>query len=345
MGYWDRPGFPSFYKGPTTGGVAPLNSYGVNKGIRSMWATRAGFDGRPDNQPGHDDDYYIDYESLAPDPYVTAKRKPHPDDCLGDFIGLSQNLWKDLGGECSGNLDGFSYQYWDKSGDRSYNFVPPPEGDRPVKDVLSGIQAWTVFRGEQSVAYSQLVDTNPETPEGKGFTFKDIQHEIDQGYPVLLVLQNPFNPYRDFPGVPRTNPELHGMVAYGYYLADSGLAWVRFRDSWAGGDSQFCQWSDAEWVAGLRLRGVIGYRPLPRISSITRQGDSLNLVWTGPTSILHNVISGDKKSIHHYTVERAWDSASGPYEAVSTTSTEQTAKILLPAGRTAFLRIRLEYAP
>ena len=47
VGYWDRHGFPDFYTGPTSGGVAPLNNCGTNIGIRSMWASKAGFDGRP----------------------------------------------------------------------------------------------------------------------------------------------------------------------------------------------------------------------------------------------------------------------------------------------------------
>ena len=57
MGYWDRHGFPEFYVGPTAGGVAPLNSFGANSGILSLWASEAGRDGRPANRPGHWNDY------------------------------------------------------------------------------------------------------------------------------------------------------------------------------------------------------------------------------------------------------------------------------------------------
>src|ERR1051325_11116601 len=84
MGYWDRHGFPNFYTGPTGGGLAPLNNYGGNVGIESLWVSKAGFDGRPADQPGHADDYwlYLDqvnysYESTVPDPYVTAGRAEH----------------------------------------------------------------------------------------------------------------------------------------------------------------------------------------------------------------------------------------------------------------------------
>src|SRR2546423_13099162 len=58
MGYWDRNGFPNIYAGPTGGGVAPLNSNSANAGIRSMWASKAGFDGRDAQKPGHIDDYW-----------------------------------------------------------------------------------------------------------------------------------------------------------------------------------------------------------------------------------------------------------------------------------------------
>src|SRR3954470_10586716 len=51
MGFWDRNGLSDFYTGPTAGGVAPLSTSGsANKGIRSMWASKAGFDGRPASQ-------------------------------------------------------------------------------------------------------------------------------------------------------------------------------------------------------------------------------------------------------------------------------------------------------
>jgi len=115
-GYWDRQGFPDFYTGPTEAGVAPLFNNAENLGIRSLWASRAGLDGRPLDQPGHMDDYWVEYESTAPDPYITAGRNEHAPDCIGDFIGLSQNKWTDLNGECDGNIDAFSVVHWDPEG-------------------------------------------------------------------------------------------------------------------------------------------------------------------------------------------------------------------------------------
>ncbi len=71
IGFWDRHGLPNFYTGPTAGGVAPLDSYGANKGIRSLWMSMAGRDERPADMMGHEDDYYVDYEST-----VTIRTSP-----------------------------------------------------------------------------------------------------------------------------------------------------------------------------------------------------------------------------------------------------------------------------
>src|SRR5688500_6405180 len=90
MGYWDRRGLADFYTGPTAGGVAPLDNAGSNVGIRSLWASKAGFDGRPADQPGHIDDYWtryasdgdFSYQDTGPDPYLTAGRTEHTPDCI-----------------------------------------------------------------------------------------------------------------------------------------------------------------------------------------------------------------------------------------------------------------------
>src|SRR6266513_340502 len=58
IGFWDRHGLPNFYTGPTANGLAPLTSVGANAGIHSLWASRAGMDGRPADKPGHIDDYW-----------------------------------------------------------------------------------------------------------------------------------------------------------------------------------------------------------------------------------------------------------------------------------------------
>ncbi|MBI3192764.1 MAG: hypothetical protein HYZ36_08870, partial [Pedosphaera parvula] len=132
MGFWDRSGLPNFYTGATAEGVAPLASGGVRDGIRSLWATEAGLDGRPASRPGHMDDYYRFFESTDPDPYLTAGRAEHSPDCLGDFIGINQKKWVNLNGECDGNIDGFGVVFWDTNGLRRTNFMPRDADRQPV---------------------------------------------------------------------------------------------------------------------------------------------------------------------------------------------------------------------
>src|SRR5678816_4197122 len=76
MGYWDRHGFPDFYTGPSNGGLAPL-SLSNNIGVISLWASAAGWDGRPTNSPGHVDDYYVAFENTGADPFATPGRAEH----------------------------------------------------------------------------------------------------------------------------------------------------------------------------------------------------------------------------------------------------------------------------
>ena len=346
MGYWDRNGFPDFYNGPTGGGVAPLNTIGTNAGIRSMWASRAGLDGRPLDQPGHIDDYWEDfdfawtYESPAPDPYTLEGRPEHAPDCLGDFMGASQNKWTSLDGECSGNINAFGFNFWDKTGERRWNFTPAPQNGREVRDIQSGIRRWMEYRGTSGEVFSQLVDFNPETPEGKGFTFEDLKAEIDAGYPVILFLQNPGNFSRTVHGVPGMNPNVHAMVAFGYAETVGSYQAVQYRTSWASGDNYFSLWGPQPWEAGLALRGVIGVRPLPKIRQFERIGENLIVRWDGPSSTLYDNLNSVSDPVHLYVLEKS-TAVEGPYEAVSTPGTSLETAVSDCCEGEAFFRVKL----
>jgi hypothetical protein len=305
MGFWDRHGFPDLYTGPTGEGIAPLRSSGSSEGIRSMWASHAGFDGRASTEPGHDDDYWIDYENAGLDPYQVAGRNEHPPDCIGDFLGLSQNKWTDLAGECEGNIDGFSFVYWDKSGERRVNFTPDPGADAPPVDIQSGLRAWTQYRGYSCEVFTQLTDFNPEVPAGKGFTFADLKAEIDAGYPVLLFLQKNSEKSRRVGTMARANPPLHGMLAYGYLIKDSGHQFVRYRTSWASGDNVLSEWNGVDWQADLPVRGVIGFHPLPQIRSVTHAGQTATIKWEGPAARFYNQTEDTTVDLHWYVVEKS----------------------------------------
>ena len=352
MGYWDRHGFPDFYTGPTAGGLAPLDDFGAHVGIRSLWASKAGFDGRPPNQPGHIDDYWsnysndgtFSYESTAEDPYRALGRPEHKPDCIGDFTGLSQKKWVNMNGECDGNIDAYSFVYWDASGDKRVNYVPGPEAGLPAVDLQSGLRAWTKYRGDDCDVFTQLTYFNPIVPIGKGFSFDDLKAEIDTGYPVLLFLQDFGVYFRPLAGMPRANPRIHGMLAYGYYISDSGAQYVRYRTSWGSGNNMFHLWSPNAWEATMPVRGVIGYHPLPKIQSVAYSHGNLTLRWDGPAAQLYvrdDSSPGTTQWAHGYVVEKADSLDPQAFAQVSPVLTERELTLTNLTGQAAFFRVKL----
>jgi len=347
MGFWDRNGFPDFYTGPTGGGVAPLDSFGANSGITSLWATKAGVDGRPAGQPGHMDDYYSAYESTAADPCVLFGRAEHSPDCIGDFIGLNQRKWRNMNGECDGNIDGYCFVYWDPSGQRRVNFTPGPEAGLPAVDMQSGLRAWTQYRGYRADVATQLTEFNPDVPSGAGFTFDDLKAEIDAGYPVLLFLQDSNTKSQSLGSMPRANPPLHGMLAYGYLIEDDGTRRVEFRTSWASGDGQFNSWSGGNWLPGaflyLPLRGVILYHPRPQIREILREPGQLRIRWDGPAANLMDEEAGTVTRVHRYVLERSTSLEGSDWQPLGDATPEH--EWVVPASEGAppgFFRVRLQ---
>lgn len=350
MGYWDRNGFPDFYTGPTAGGVAPMDSFGRNQAIYALWASKAGWDGRPGDKPGHQDDYFIAYDSTDPDPYLTAGRPEHEPDCLGDFIGMSQNKWQNMAGECDGNVDSYCFVYWDQSGARRHNYIPGPEAGLPSLDFASGLLAWTAWRGAEADVFTQFVDFNPTVQAGEGFTYRDLIAEIEAGYPVIAHLQDYTKYSRALPGMARANPVLHAMVIYGYHLDDEGIERVYVRNGW--GSSQFDPyrvWDARTWAPTLSgpypVRGVIAYHPKPRITSIRANGGQLELEWHGPAARLQDVENGVTRSLHWYVVEASTELEAGRFEGITDPSTERTATVPLTAPEGAFFRVRLVPPP
>jgi len=346
MGYWDRHGFPDIYTGPTAGGIAPLNDAGANVGIRSMWASQAGFDGRPANKMGHINDYWIGYENTDADPHVTAGRQEHAPDCVGDFIGLNQKKWTNMNSECDGNIDGYSFVYWDTRGNKRINYTPSTAAGSPARDIQSGLRAWAQYRGYDADVFTQLADINPRTPSGQGFSFEALKAEINAGYPVLMFLQDYNVMSLPRSGMPRANPNIHGMLAYGYVeYPGSNTKWVHCRTSWASGDwpPESCPWNTTPWVSwvNLSLRGVIGFHPKPKIRSVTRSGGNATLIWDGPSSRSYDEFSGVTTTCHRYQVQRSSTLNPAAWQAVGSITTERTLTVPDSGEDTVFYRIRL----
>jgi hypothetical protein len=305
MGYWDRHGLPDFYTGTVNGGVAPLNTDSDNEAITAMWASQ-----------GHLDDYYTAYEDTGPDPYTIAGHPEHEPDCIGDFIGMDQFKWQNLRNECRGNIDGFCFVSWDPSGEKRVNYVPDPAAAEPDVDVQTGLRAWARWRGYDADVFTQLTDFNPNKLPGKGFTFADMQAEIDAGYPVLLFLQSFGQLSRTVGSAENVNPEIHSMLAYGYYIT-SGIRFVRYRTSWASGDNSMQRWYVGNWEAGMPLRGVIGFHPIPRIRRCSLAQSDLTLGWDGPASDVYNATLQTTNRVHGYVVEMSATCSPPVFQPVS----------------------------
>ncbi len=345
MGYWDRHGFPDLYTGPTNDGFAPLDSFGSHQGIYALWASQAGLDGRPFNQPGHYDDYYNTYEDTGRDPFQAAGRTEHLPDCTGDFIGLSQLKWPDLGGECSGNIDGYAFNFFDRNGARRTNFIPNGSTGQPTTDIQSGLRTFTSSKGYEAETFSQLADFNPDKPAGRGFTFAELKAEIDAGYPVLLFMQAFGDFSRELSGIPRVNPIIHAMLAYGYFITDDGSPYVRYRTSWASGDNQFSPWDSSNWTPdqslNLPLRGVIGYRPRPKLVRITPSSGGVHLRWHGPQSVVRDEGADAEFPVHRFVVEQTDQIDAATWEPVGEPTTGLTATVSNCCTDIRFFRVRL----
>ena len=347
IGYWDRHGFPNMYTGPTGGGLAPLTTGGQNVSIRSLWASQQGLDGRPMNKPGHIEDYWHSqdgtgsFEQVHEDPYVVLGRAEHAPDCLGDFIGQSQQKYDDLNGECSGNIDGYAFNFWDKTGARRTNFVPARVNGEAVRDIQSGLAAWSRYRGYGAETTSQLANVNPEAPVGTGFTFDDIVAEIRAGYPVMLMLQNHHNFSRPLLGNPRAYPSCHAIIVFGYVVTDGGESrYIRFMSSWGAGE-MFAPWNSEIVIAQLPLRGAITYHPEPRVTQVQRAGSEVRVHWEGPNSTLFDFTSQTSTPVHRYVVERANILQPDAFTPVTEPLTDREAVFPDTNEKEAYFRVRL----
>lgn len=338
-GFWDRHGMTNFYAGPTGGGLAPLRTTG---GIRALWASQAGVDGRPASQKGHIDDYWVSYESTAADPYVTAGRPEHTPDCIGDFIGLSQKKWANMAGECDGNIDAFSFVFWDKTGNKRVNYSHT-NANKYIPDIQSGLKAWAKYRGYEVDTFTQLPSFSPEKTGPGGFTYADMKAEIDAGYPVLLFLQPPGEFSRSLGSMPKANPEIHGIMVWGYYEdAGAGLPQgIQIRTSWGSGDGVFENFSGGPLgiLSGYRIRGVIGFRPKPKIVKFTRAAGNVTLNWDGPSSQVTDVFAGTTTTVHRYQVQMKTSINDLKWTPVGDITTDRTATV--PDVGQAFYRINL----
>ena len=187
FGYYDRDGYPNMYTGPDNGGVAPLTDLGQGDdpahpiaGACSIIATQNGFDGRTTR--GHVDDYWISYGSRAR-PLGWALDRAHLGRLHGRLHGYEPWKWDTNGdGQKDMNVDGGTAVYSYASGSRLYDYIPPASYGLPQTEACHGIGLFAQSRGytvQQN--YTQKIDT----VASGGFSFADLQAEINAGHPVL----------------------------------------------------------------------------------------------------------------------------------------------------------------
>jgi PKD repeat protein len=200
-GYFDNNGYPEMYTGLANWGFMPMDNRiwgtvvinGETRDQCPLSATRNTVDGRTTR--GHVDDYWVQYGSIADDPYITNGWTEHTqDDCTGDFMGTNQSA--------KGNSDGATTFYFYADGS--------PLSSTSDNDGCYGLKLFYQSRGYTVTSYySQYV----YGWEGNtlGFTFDQYKEEIDNGRPVLIQVEG------------------HTMLGYGY---DNTGSLVYLHDTW-----------------------------------------------------------------------------------------------------------------
>jgi len=207
------------------------------------------------------------------------------------------------------------------------------------------LREWTRFKGFDAEVFTQLADFNPMTPAGKGFTFEDVKREIEAGYPFMVFLQSYNQFQRTVQGVAGVNPEIHGMMVYGYQefqLPDGNFSYVRCRTSWGTGDNVIYAWTSDPWVAGiLSVRGVIGYRPKPKVMRIQHDGAQITISWQGPSAQVRHALAGTTTLAHRYAIEKSSALAGAPWTTVGSITTDLSTTIPADGDAMAFYRVKL----
>ena len=196
--------------------------------------------------------------------------------------------------------------------------------------------------------FTQLTDFNTERTTTNGFSFADLKREVNAGFPVLLFLQPPGQVSTNFGTMLNANPYIHGMLVYGYIenAPELGIDQaVILRTSWGSGDNQVYPWADVRWFWDngfpMHVRGVIGYRPKPKVNAIQRVDGNITLSWDGPDSHLHDEIAGTTTPVSRYCVQKSATLNPPDWQPVGIPTTEHTVTFADCCGATAFYRVVL----
>ena len=204
--YFDRNGLPNIYTGPGNGGVMPMDNSTVwgtwtdgyeTYPLNPLVASRNGLDGR--STRGSIDDYWVQYDSTANDPYITNGWAQHTwGDAFGDHMKTSQSAFS--------NPDGATYFTWYTNGTRLMCAGMESLGVA-TRDGTYGRKLFYQARG---ISVTDCYNQRTDNAIAGGFSFANYKAQIDAGYPVLLNLHG------------------HSIVGVGY--ADPNTVYIN--DTW-----------------------------------------------------------------------------------------------------------------
>jgi hypothetical protein len=259
-GYYDNNGYPNMYTGPTNGGVMPMD----NTSWPTWWdgyaayrypsnpliASKLGLDGRPTR--GSIDDYWVQYGSSAPDPYITGGWTQHTwGDAIGDYMLTSQSVH---------NLADAYTRFYD-------NWSNPAVPLTCASIEAAGYVDGTVGRKQfyQAKGYSVTDCYNQFTDNQYlgGFSFAQYKAEIDAGRPVMINLTG------------------HTIVGVGY--ADPGTIYIH--DTW---DNQTHTMIWGGSYAGMNMVAVSIVNLAPAnysILNVAKDGAGSGTVTSSPAGI------------------------------------------------------------
>ncbi|MEN9424192.1 MAG: hypothetical protein RL122_1575 [Pseudomonadota bacterium] len=205
--FYDRNGYPNIYTGPTNGGVMPLNN-----SVWPIWsdgyatysncpliASKDGVDGRMGR--GSIDDYWVQYNSTAPDPYITNNWSQHMwgwKSAIGDYMKTSQSAY--------GNIDG-STNFWGYNSASKLNCADMPR----LGITRDGTLGRKLFYEAKGYTVTDCYNQKTDNQVAGGFSFANYKSEIDAGNPVMLNLAG------------------HTIVGVGY---DDSTQTVYLHDTW-----------------------------------------------------------------------------------------------------------------
>jgi hypothetical protein len=271
LGYYDRNGYPNMYVGPANSGLAPLNNsityWPTWTDVTStsypnlpLAGSHNGVDGRVTR--GSIDDYWIQYNSAANDPYITGSWTQHTwsdGQAIGDYMKTSQSVYL--------NTDG-STNFWNYvSSSALLTCADMETGAGSPGHTLSwndGTYGRKLFYEARGYTVTTCYNQKTDNTIAGGFSFAQYKAEIDAGRPVMLNLTG------------------HTVVGVGYN--DTGNM-IYLHDTWhQDGSTQAMPWT-GELQAGMGLLSVsivnlaASSNPVPAITTLNPTSATAGGAW------------------------------------------------------------------